>query len=267
MTNEEMVKLIQDGQAEYIPQLWDQVYLFICWLAKKRLIGEADYIKQLEDDLVNEAYFDFLMAVDDYKFDQSALFLTYLEYHLKNSFSRALGIRSSKDKKDLMHKILSLDEPINDTEDLTLQDMIIDHMAEEYYRFAENNDFWRDVREILEEAINERTTGRIREALMVMLEKNCKFVDACRLMGIPENKIHSMTSMYVTALRHIKIYLKGRAWQRCRQIGIDAYLSMGLNGSGLGAYRRHGNTSSTERAAIKLADAEVWQRKIMEIFG
>lgn len=267
MTNEELVKLIQDGQEEYILQLWNQVYLFICWLAKKRLIGEVDYIKQLEDDLVNEAYFDFLMAVDDYKFDQGAVFLTYLEYHLKNGFNRALGIRTKKGQRDPARYALRLDAPINDTEDLTLQDMVVDQMAEENYRFVENVNFWRDVRELLDEAINERTTGRIREALLVMLDKNCNFPDACRIMGIPEDKMRSMYSMHTTALIHIKIYLKGRAWQRCRKIGIDTYFNMGLGGSGLGAFRRHGFTSSTERAAVKLADAEVWQRKIMEIFG
>ncbi|MDF2855854.1 MAG: hypothetical protein K0Q87_1705 [Neobacillus sp.] len=62
MSNEELVKLLQDGKPEYIPQLWDQVYRFICLLAKKRLIGEAEHIKKLEDDLVNESYFDFLKA-------------------------------------------------------------------------------------------------------------------------------------------------------------------------------------------------------------
>jgi len=42
---------------------------------------------------------------------------------------------------------------------------------------------------------------------------------------------------------------------------------MGLHGSGLGAYRRNGFTSSTERAAVRLADAEVWSRKIIDMFG
>ncbi len=267
MTNEELVKLIQDGQMEYIPQLWDQVYKFICLMAKRRLIGEADHIKQLEDDLVNESYFDFLIATDSYKSDRGALFLTYLEYHIKNSFNRAMGLRTSKDRKNLMHNAISLDVPLEDTEELTLQDMIIDHLAEEEYRFIENADFWRDVHELLEEAINERTSGRIREALLVMLEHNCKLADACRLMEIPENKIHSMTSMYISALRHIKLYFRGRALYKCRNIGLDAYLSMGLCGSGLSAYRRHGFTSSTERAAIRLADSEIWGSKIMEIFG
>jgi ribosomal protein L32 len=79
---------------------------------------------------INE-YFDFLQAVDGYKFDQGALFLTYLEYHLKTSFSRALGLRTSKDKKNSMRYAMSLDAPVEGTEDLTLQDMIIDHMSEE----------------------------------------------------------------------------------------------------------------------------------------
>lgn len=266
MTNEELVKLIQDGQAEYIPQLWDQVYRFICLLAKKRLIGEADHIKQLEDDLVNESYFSFLEAIDGYKPDGGASFLTYLTYCLKNSFNRVLGLRTSKDKRNIMHHAVSLDTPIEGTEDLTLQDMIIDHLAEEDYRFIEDDAFWQDVHMLLEETILSVTSGRIQEAFLIMLHENCTFPEACRRMGIPEDKQRSMYSMHTTGLRHIRLQLRGRAWQKCQKIGIDEYLSIGLRGSGLSAYRRNGFTSSTELAAIRLGDKELWGRKIVEMF-
>lgn len=267
MTNEELVRLIRDGQAEYIPQLWDQVYRFICLMAKKRLIGEADHIKQLEDDLINESYFDFLQAVDGYRFDREGSFLNYLTYALKNSFNRALGLRTSKDKNNIMHHVASLDTPIDGTEDLTLQDMIVDHLSEEDYRFIESDDFWRDVHELLEETIIERTTGRIQEAFLVMLHENCTFPEACRRMEIPEEKQRSMYTMHTTGLRQIRLQLRYRAWKRCQQIGIDEYLSIGLHGSGLGAFRRNCFTSSTERAAVRLADKELWYQKIVEMFG
>lgn len=267
MTNEELVKLIQDGQTEYIPQLWDQVYKYIRLLAKRRLIGEESHIKELEDDLVNEAYFDFLIALDGYKPDGGARFLTYLTYGLKNSFNRALGLRTHKDKQNIMHSVVSLDAPLENAEDITLHDLVADQLSEDDHRFVEDQYFWQDVHELLEEAINERTTGRIQEAFLIMLHENCTFLEACRRMGIPEEKQRSMYSMHTTGLRHIKLQLKGRAWKRCQQVGIDEYLSTGLRGSGLAAYRRNGFTSSTELSAIRMADKELWHKKIVEIFG
>ena len=77
-----------------------------------------------------------------------------------------------------MHYAASLDAPLEGAEDFTLQDMILDHMAEEDYRFIEKDDFWHDGHELLEEAIMERTSERIQEAFPVMLERNCKLADA-----------------------------------------------------------------------------------------
>lgn len=162
MTNEELVKLIQDGQEEYIPQRWDQVYLFICRMDKKRLIGE---VHRLE---------------------------------------RAASI----------------------------------------------------IKEV-----------KPQELLLTMLDSNGTFAEACRILKVPEEKRHSMTVMYNSALRQIRRYLRGRAWQQCRQIGIDEYLSIGLRGSGLIAYRNNGFTSSTERAAIRLVDNEAWYKKLIEMMG
>ncbi len=133
MTNEDLVKLIQSGKIEYIPQLWDQVYLFICMMARKRLISEADHIKQLENDLVNEAYFEFIRAIDSYNTDKEAVFITYLGYWIKNAFNRALNIRTVKDRNNLMHHAISLDAPIDAEGEVTLQDMLIDPEAEKEY--------------------------------------------------------------------------------------------------------------------------------------
>lgn len=267
MTNEELVRLIQDGQNEYIPQLWDQVYLFICSMAKKRLLGEPEHIKQLEDDLINESYFDFLRAVEGYNAECEGSFINYLTYHLKNAFNRALGTRTQKDKRNLMHRAVSLDTPIEDAEDITLQDMIIDHMAEEDYRFIESADFWRDVHELLEDTIMHVTSGPVQDTFLVMLREGCKFSEACRRLNISEDKMQYMNSMHTTGLHRIRRHLRGKARRQCREIGIDEYFNIGLRGSGLTAYRNHCFTSSTEMAAIRLADKELWYRKMVEMFG
>ncbi len=258
MTNEELVKLIQDGQTEYIPQLWDQVYKFICLKAKRRLIGEAAHIKELEDDLVNEAYFDFLRAVERYKFDCGAGFLTYLAYAIKNSFNRVLGRRTNKDKHDIMHSIVSLDAPLGDAEDITLHDLVADQLSEDDYHFVDDKFFWQDVHELLEEAILNVTSGMVQEAFLTMLHDNCIFSEACRRIEVPEDKWSSMQSMHTQGLHKIKRYLKGRAWQRCQRTGIDDHI--GYRGVGVSAWKRHGFTSIVELEAMCRVDRGLWDR-------
>ena len=74
-------------------------------------------------------------------------------------------------------------------------------MLEEDYRFIENDDFWQDVHELLEETILNVTSGRIQKAFLVMLHENCTFPEACRRMEIPEDKQRSMNYMQTTSLR------------------------------------------------------------------
>ena len=59
----------------------------------------------------------------------------------KKSFNRALGLRTQKERRDSMSCAASLDAPLEGAEDVTLQDMIIDHMSEEDCRFIEDKDF------------------------------------------------------------------------------------------------------------------------------
>lgn len=100
MTNEELVKLIQDGRHEYIPQLWEQVRRFICREARRRLSGEPLHLHDLEDDLINEAYFGLLGAVRGYQFDAGSGFLGYLTFYLKTGFNKALGAWTARDKQN-----------------------------------------------------------------------------------------------------------------------------------------------------------------------
>ncbi|MDD3199340.1 MAG: hypothetical protein PHV95_09120 [Eubacteriales bacterium] len=258
MTNEELVKLIQDGQEEYIPQLWDQVYKYICLKAKRRLIGEADNIKQLEDDLINEAYFDFLIAVNGYKSDGGARFLTYLTYSLKNSFNRALGIRSNKDKHNIMHNVVSLDAPLENAEDITLHDLVADQLSEDDHRFVENKDFWDDVHELLENAILTVTEGQGQDILLTMLHKNCIPGEAIRFLRIPEEQQEPARVSYYTNLNRVRKYVTSKAKQECRRIGIDDYI--GYRGVGVSAWKRHGFTSIVELEAVSRVDRGLWDR-------
>lgn len=84
MENEELVQQIQAGinVTENMEQLYLQNRSFI-YLQAKKYSAYADI-----DDLMQEAYFGLYEAVERYKPDKEAKFLTYLEFRLQRAFRR-----------------------------------------------------------------------------------------------------------------------------------------------------------------------------------
>ena len=221
-----------------------------------------------EEDLIQSGYFALIEAIERYSPDKGMKFVTYLDYPLQTCFNEVLEQRTSKDKKNPLHKALSLDMPAgSNTEDITLQDMIIDNMSQEDYRLIEDEDFWKDVHDLLEKAINNSMEYDTMNLFMAMLDYNCGFTEACRIIGVSEENKIGLRGCYNNGLRSIRKYIMGRGKKKYKELGLDEYLSIGLRSTGLTSFKNSIFTSSTERAAIKLADAEVWSRKIIQMFG
>ena len=137
-TVEELALKVQQGEKEYMPQLLESVNCFISMQARRTLNGYPDHYKALLPDMVNEAYFALLKAVQDFEAGKG-MFLTYLGYHIKNAFTTVLYCgRGIRHKNDPLNTASSLDEPLKDSEELTLVDMLIDDTAEAYYRTGKN---------------------------------------------------------------------------------------------------------------------------------
>ena len=148
MTNEELVKQIQNGEREYIEQLWEQVADLVRYLADKHLLKYPSHYQQYHEDMVQQAYFSFLRAVEGYQEGKSG-FTSYLAYHVRNAFNEVLQGRSIRQQNEPLNNALSVDLPLSDTEDLTLADMLIDETAEGYYRRLEDEAFWLSLIHIL----------------------------------------------------------------------------------------------------------------------
>ena len=88
-TVEELALKVQQGEKEYMSQLWESVNRFISMQASKMLDGYPDHYRELLPDMVNEAYFALLKAVKDFE-PGKGMFLTYLGYHIKNAFTTVL---------------------------------------------------------------------------------------------------------------------------------------------------------------------------------
>lgn len=95
MTNEELVALIQAGERDRLPELWDQVERFVASRANRLLIAIGPDKAALAGvefgDLYNSGYFALVTAADSYKPEAGALFITWFALRLKSAFVNQQG--------------------------------------------------------------------------------------------------------------------------------------------------------------------------------
>ena len=123
----ELVRVIQEGREDLIPELWDAVRRLIAFHAK-RFSLEKDLGRYGVDlnDLIQNGYFALLEALRKHDPDKGS-FTNYLQYHLKNAFMDAIG-RTDRKRLDMLNRCKSFDELIDpsDPEGDTIFDLIPD---------------------------------------------------------------------------------------------------------------------------------------------
>lgn len=112
MTNEELVALIQAGERDRLPELWDRVERFVASRANRLLIamGDRAAVHGLEyGDLYNSGYFALVDAAERYDPEAGAKFITFFAMRLKSYFSDTTGFRLARQRKDPLNSSKSLD--------------------------------------------------------------------------------------------------------------------------------------------------------------
>ncbi len=248
MSNEELVKLIQKGQKEYISTLWNQVEAFISLMAYKKPNALPENLWYLRDDMVNEAYFYFLKAIDGYKDNRRGKFLTYLTYHLKNCFNKVIyGGVTEKAMREPLNEAISIDAPINDEDGITIADTLIDINSESYYRNIEDMDFWDEMNRILQRGID-HIQGKPREILQTMLDYDVDLNGARKLMGGSIEQRQNYRQLYQKGLRELRRFITIYIGKRENKgSGIHDYISYCY---GFGRFY-HTHTSCVEWAVMK----------------
>ncbi len=153
MTNEEMAVMINNGQTELIPALWERV---------RKLVGKFTYnyyTKHYElckragvtdEDLLQEAYFGFIKAIQAYPSQSGNMFTSYLNFPIQSCFVAITGQRTSKSRKEPLNNATSLNTPVSDTDDgVYLQDTLQDENAHVDFEQIELTDMQKIVREEL----------------------------------------------------------------------------------------------------------------------
>ena len=148
ISNEDLAVFIKNGDDGYMPQLWEQVRLFIANRAY-RLYNRLENKRGLEaEDLVQQGYFAVLEVVRYYEPEKEWKFTTYLGNTLKKAWRDNFRINA-------VDIALSLDSPMSgENEDFTLLDKISAELADEStVDGIDESAYNRDLRKALDNAM------------------------------------------------------------------------------------------------------------------
>lgn len=155
MSNEELVSLIQAGDREKLPELWEQVERFVAQQAKRRLVLSAGLGGVEFGDLYNAGYLALVAAANTYAPAAGRSFIGWLSLALKTAFAEAGGYRSRKQALDPIHRAGSMDAPVGDDSDTAIGELIADPGAAQDFRDAEDRLFLEQLHDALEKALDD----------------------------------------------------------------------------------------------------------------
>ena len=155
MTNEELVALVQSGERDKLPELWEQVERFVVQQARRRhlLSGGAGGVEV--EDLYQSGYIALVAAVDSYDPAAGRTFIGWLALALKTAFAEAGGCRSIKQARDPLRHAGSLDVPASEDSDTAIVDLIADPGATQDFRDVEERLYLEQLHNALEKALDE----------------------------------------------------------------------------------------------------------------
>lgn len=153
MSNEELVALIQAGDRERLPELWEGVRRFV-WKQANRRYLLTDGLGGVEvDDLRQSGFLALAAAVDTFDPAAGRSFVSWLADYVKTEFAVAGGYRSRKQSFDPLHRAGSLDVPVSEDIDTFIVDLIEDPDAAQAFRNAERRLYVGQLQNTIESAL------------------------------------------------------------------------------------------------------------------
>lgn len=158
MTNEELAQRIKAGEKDLIGQLWEQTERLLRFLIERELVAtdkaeRAEAAGVTREDLLQEAFFALLQAVEAYDPASGFAFVSFLKWPVKNVVNNALGIRTKKGREDPLASASSIDAPIGGEDDEPLLSFLAD--TEDPIAEAEDRLFREELRKELERSLAE----------------------------------------------------------------------------------------------------------------
>lgn len=236
MTNEQLVISAKKGDISALEQLYTQNSGIIF-----RNCRPFERLGYETDDLMQEAYFVLLKAVDSYKEDSGYQFVTYLSNSLKWHFSRY--VKRDKNRRDLC----VLDSPVDEDGETTKADMLPDEAAE-FEDSAVYNADMNQVFGLVKDALKGENNGDMMyDILCDVFVAGKTLAEIGRKYSVNGERIRQIR---VKALRNLR-NPKHKKLHSYREYVIDR----SIYHSGFTEFK-HTNTSSVEWAVLKMEQKE-----------
>lgn len=144
MSNEELALMIQAGDRDQLPVLWEQVKRLCYLYANHYYELTLQNVAVTVEDLQQESYFAMVEAVERFN-PEAGSFNTILNLCARRHFRVALGMNGRF--KQEHYQRTSMDEPLKEGNDLTLADVLEDETLPGMTDDMELAELQRDVRE------------------------------------------------------------------------------------------------------------------------
>lgn len=243
-TNEELATLIQAGHTEYIEVLWGQLEKLIVQQAERRFYLSGKSFPEV-DDLVSAGYLAMLEAIKYYKPEKEYKFTTYLAKTMRKAFAQEYGQRG---RADSILNAISINEPLGDDDELTLEDTIVDEASEqELYSFIER-DRAEAAAELINQALSAILSEKERETILLLYFSGKTLQDIGTDNDQTRQNIWRLHRQALWKLRRCS-YTKQLKELYCDFPEVYDWYNEGLKCTGLQYFRDTG-MSSVERIAI-----------------
>lgn len=252
MTNEELAIRIHQGEAELIPELWEQVQRFIIKKANQYYLLYCENSRCEVEDLVQSGYFALLNAVRYHDPEKGFSFLTILGYSLRAEFALVSGVRG---KRDALKYSASIDTPVGSDENSDFADFIADAST-----VGENSVENRALEDLYQQQLHgalcagmSLLTKRQREVLHARYFEQKRVEETAHIIGCSCSNV-----------THIEQKALAEMYRTRMESGLNEYLESHTDYySHTGVKRfKSTHTSSVETIVLKRAElAERWIRK------
>ncbi|MDT8715545.1 sigma-70 family RNA polymerase sigma factor [Clostridium sp. 19966] len=197
MTNEELVYLYRQGDKQALEILIEQNKSIIYKLANRFYTEGTNAVDK--EDLIQEGYLGLIAAADKYDFDneKKAKFITYAVFWVNSKISRFINTRATKEE-------ISLNSPIGDDDSSQLMDYI---EGEDYsLENVEERIYIKELREELEQAMNDNTSLKERETLKLHYGWNngriLSFGEIGSIFNIDDYQVKRIEGQALRKIRH-----------------------------------------------------------------
>lgn len=254
-TNEELAAQAKAGDREALAALWEQNrpllgVMFRGLAAKSRERMAAAGVTF--DDLEQEGYFAVVKAVELYDPQTGAKFSTFLRYPVMQRFFSAVGLRTSRQKKDPLSRARSLDEPLDgeDGDSSTRGELIPDPAAARAFHSAEERLYIEQLHTALDDCLR-GIDARQAAVLRGRYYEGQTQGELAGALGIRPQRVHQLEYMALRSMRRKGV----RKLAQYR----EEILSRAYRNTGFAAWKADG--SSPERWAEWIEGKEERQRQ------